>query len=104
MEVAKVVIIGIVLVFLILVLLTLLIMLFPKLMGRKPNKQKETAVRREAERDGGNLPKTENPEDLSLLCVLAAAVAAYRRDVEEDADPNRFKVVAFQKLPRKGMK
>lgn len=102
MEVAKVVIIGIVLVFLILVLLTFLLMLFQKAAGGKS--RKETAVLQQETSGRKSAEKQAEPEDLSLISVLTAAVAAYRSAEGEESDPNRFKVVAFRKTPRREMK
>ena len=107
MEIAKVVIIGIVLVFLILLLLTLLLIVFKKAVGEKSsqktteNKEKITIARREETDGNRNIQKTEKPEDFSLICILTAAVAAYRSETGENADLSHFKVVAFHKTPRR---
>ena len=107
MEIAKVVIIGIVLVFLILLLLTLLLIVFRKAAGgNSPQKntedQEKITIARREETDGNkNAQKTEKSEDFSLICILTAAVAAYRSETGENADPSHFKVVAFHKTPRR---
>lgn len=96
MEVAKVVLIGITLVFLILFLLTLLLGLFPKIFGQK--QKKEINQIEPDEIQSGSIES--KPDDLALISVLTAAVAAYRSS-GENADTNNFKVVAFRKTPSK---
>lgn len=104
MEIAKVVLIGIVLVFVILLLLTFILMLFPKVLGVK-SKEKDPDS---SQKDG---PGREHPAhmevqnqdgDGALLSVLTAAVAAYRADVEGAAAQSGFQVVAFRKTPLRG--
>lgn len=103
MEIAKVVIIGIVLVFLILVLLTLVLVLFKKALGRekkqyKANKGAQSISVSDSKAASEVNDTQENKDDaLSLICVITAAVAAYR---DENGSAGNFRVVSFRKTPR----
>lgn len=102
MEIMKVVLIGIILVFLILLLLTFILLLFPKLAGGKSGKVSEKKPEHsELPQEPQNLSQPESREDLALICVLTAAVAAYRAGEGKTADTSRFRVVAFRKTPCK---
>ena len=93
MEIAKVVIIGIVLVFLILVLLTLVLVLFKKALGREKKKDEIDIIAIDE-----SVSASDNKNDeLSLICVITAAVAAYR---DENGSAGNFRVVSFRKTPR----
>ena len=102
--VVKVVVIGIVLVFAILVILTLLLMLFRKAAGGKSeesNEKQQETLRMAPEETPASMGQASDGEALSLSCVLTAAVAAYRSETGENADPGRVRVVAFRKTPRR---
>ena len=93
--IAKVVLIGIVLVFLILFLLTVLLIIFPLFFAKK-NKQKA----QELKSDNTNI-KNVISDDYTIISVITAAVASYRQNVGESNDLNSFKVVAFRKAKRR---
>ena len=102
--VVKVVVIGIVLVFAILVILTLLLTLFRKAAGGKSeerNEKQPQTLRTVPEKAPASTGQACEEDALSLICVLTAAVAAYRSEMGENADPGRFRVVAFRKTPRR---
>lgn len=102
--VVKVVVIGIVLVFAILVILTLLLTLFRKAAGGKSeerNEKQPQTLRTAPEETPASMGQAGDGDALSLICVLTAAVAAYRSEMGENADPGRFRVVAFRKTPRR---
>ncbi len=109
MEIAKVVIIGIVLVFLILVLLTFVLVLFGRITGiriKSSDKGSDKRSDKDNSLQAEGLPTCEAPgqtgyketaDDLSLICAISAAIAAFR---ESEGESGGFRVVAFRKTPR----
>lgn len=104
MEIAKVVLIGIVLVFVILLLLTFILMLFPKVLGVRSKEKDPGVPQKGAPGSEPSARMTNQNEDGegALVSVLTAAVAAYRADAEGDAAQSGFQVVAFRKTPVRG--
>lgn len=105
-EVAKVVIIGILLVFLILVLITFLVMLFPVFAGGKTKKEmtdKNVNENKNHEKlnTDAETKTIAGTDDYTLISILTAAVAAYRNEKGENNELSSFKVVAFCKFPQK---
>lgn len=104
--IAKVVLIGIVLVFLILLLLTVLLIIFPLFFSKKnkQNTSKDTLnndVSEIVKSDKIVIENNNDVDDYTLISVITAAIATYRQSIGESADLSSFKVVAFRKAKRR---
>ena len=102
--IAKVVLIGIVLVFLILLLLTVLLMIFPLFFAKK-NKQKAQELKSDNTNTknviSDDITKNNDTDEYTIISVITAAIASYRQSVGESNDLSSFKVVAFRKAKRR---